>query len=81
MMATVLIFAFAAATVGGLDSLIGAVVGGVAIGLIQSLLVGYLGDYDSAFIILSLAVAFLVILFVLWFKPSGLFGTSRVERV
>jgi branched-chain amino acid transport system permease protein len=81
MMATVLIFAFAAATVGGLDSLIGAVVGGVLIGLIQSLLVGYLGDYDSAFIILSLAVAFLVILFVLWFKPSGLFGTSRVERV
>jgi branched-chain amino acid transport system permease protein len=81
MMATVLIFSFAAATIGGLDSLIGAVVGGVVIGLIQSLLVGYLGDYDPAFIILSLAVAFLVILLVLWFRPSGLFGTSRVERV
>jgi branched-chain amino acid transport system permease protein len=81
MMATLLIFSFAAATIGGLDSLVGAVVGGVAIGLIQSLLVGYLGDYDSAFIILSLAVAFVVILLVLWFKPSGLFGTARVERV
>lgn len=81
MMATLLIFSFAAATIGGLDSLIGAVVGGVAIGLIQSLLVGYLGDYDPAFIILSLAVAFVVILGVLWFKPSGLFGTARVERV
>ena len=81
MMALLLIFSFAAATIGGLDSLIGAVVGGVAIGLIQSLLVGYLGDNDTAFINLSLAVAFVVILLVLWFKPSGLFGTSRVERV
>lgn len=81
MMVTLLIFAFAAATIGGLDSLLGAVVGGVAIGLIQSLLVGYLGDFDPAFIILSLAVAFIVILVVLWFKPSGLFGTARVERV
>lgn len=81
MMATLLIFSFAAATIGGLDSLGGAVVGGIAIGLIQSLLVGYLGDYDSAFIILSLAVAFIVILIVLWFRPSGLFGTARVERV
>lgn len=81
MMAVLLIFSFAAATIGGLDSLIGAVVGGISIGLIQSILVGYLGDYDPAFIILSLAVAFVVILIVLWFKPSGLFGTSRVERV
>ncbi len=81
MMALLLIFSFAAATVGGLDSLPGAVIGGISIGLIQSLLVGYLGDNDSAFIILSLAVAFVVILLVLWFKPSGLFGTERVERV
>lgn len=81
MMALLLIFSFAAATIGGLDSLVGAVIGGVAIGLIQSLLVGYLGDNDTAFINLSLAVAFVVILMVLWFKPAGLFGTSRVERV
>lgn len=81
MMVTLLIFSFAAATVGGLDSLLGAVVGGVIIGLIQSLLVGYLGDFDPAFIILGLAVAFFCILVVLWFKPSGLFGTARVERV
>jgi len=81
MMALLLIFSFAAATVGGLDSLVGAIVGGLAIGLVQSLLVGYLGDRDTAFIILSLAVAFVVILGVLWTKPSGLFGTSSVERV
>ncbi len=81
MMALLLIFSFAAATVGGLDSLPGAVIGGIIIGLIQSILVGYLGDNDTAFINLSLAVAFIVILAVLWFKPSGLFGTERVERV
>jgi branched-chain amino acid transport system permease protein len=81
MMAALLIFSFAAATIGGLDSLMGAVIGGIAMGLIQSLLVGYLGDYDPAFIILSLFVAFVVILIVLWFRPAGLFGTARVERV
>ncbi|MEL7155275.1 MAG: branched-chain amino acid ABC transporter permease [Actinomycetota bacterium] len=81
MMATLLIFSLAAATIGGLDSLVGAVVGGVAIGLIQSVLVGYLGDIDAAFTILSLGVAFVVILAVLWFRPAGLFGTRTVERV
>ncbi|MEM7338262.1 MAG: branched-chain amino acid ABC transporter permease [Actinomycetota bacterium] len=81
MMVTLLIFALAAATVGGLDSLTGAVVGGVVIGLIQSLLVGYLGDIDTAFTVLSLGVAFVVIVIVLWFRPAGLLGTSSVERV
>jgi branched-chain amino acid transport system permease protein len=83
MMSTLLIFSFAAAALGGLDSLPGAALGGVIIGLIQSLLVGYLGDWEPLDFLrnLSLAVAFVVILIVLTFKPSGLFGTSRVERV
>ena len=83
MMVTLLIFSFAAAALGGLDSLPGAVLGGIAVGMIQSLLVGYLGDWDPLEFLrgLSLAVAFVVILIVLSFKPSGLFGTSRVERV
>ncbi|MFT7601568.1 MAG: branched-chain amino acid transport system permease protein [Acidimicrobiales bacterium] len=83
MMATLLIYAFAAAALGGLDSLPGAVMGGIIVGMIQSLLVGYLGDWDPLEWLrnLSLAVAFVVILIVLSFKPSGLFGTSRVERV
>ncbi|MFV0524726.1 MAG: branched-chain amino acid ABC transporter permease [Acidimicrobiales bacterium] len=81
MMATLLIFSFAAATIGGLDSLVGAVIGGISIGLIESIVVGYLSDIDPAYNNLKLAVAFVVILVVLWFKPSGLFGTSRVERV
>jgi branched-chain amino acid transport system permease protein len=83
MMATLLIFSFASAALGGLDSLPGAVIGGISIGLIQSLLVGYLGDWGPLEFLrnLSLAVAFVVILIVLSFRPSGLFGTSRVERV
>ncbi len=83
MMASLLIFSFAAAALGGLDSLPGAAVGGIVIGLIQSLLVGYLGDWEPLAFLrnLSLAVAFVVILVVLSFKPSGMFGTTRVERV
>lgn len=83
MMAALLIFSFASAALGGLDSLPGAVLGGIIIGLVQSLLVGYLADWDPLSFLrnLGLAVAFIVILIVLSFKPSGMFGTSRVERV
>lgn len=83
MMATLLIYSFAAAALGGLDSLPGAAIGGVVIGLIQSLLVGYLGDYEPLAFLrnLSLAVAFVVILVILTLRPAGLFGTTRVERV
>ena len=83
MMSSLLIFSFAAAALGGLDSLAGAATGGVIVGLIQSLLVGYLGDWEPLSFLrnLSLAVAFVVILVVLSFKPSGLFSTTTVERV
>ena len=83
MMASLLIFSFASAALGGPDSLPGAAAGGIFIGLIQSLLVGYLGDYEPLAFLrnLSLGVAFVVILGILSFKPAGLFGTSRVERV
>lgn len=83
MMAALLIFSFAAAALGGLDSLGGAVIGGLGVGLIGSLVVGYLGDIEALEWIrnLQLPVAFVVILAVLWLKPSGLWGTARVERV
>ncbi|MEM9564933.1 MAG: branched-chain amino acid ABC transporter permease [Actinomycetota bacterium] len=80
MMATLLVFAFAAATIGGLDSLVGAVLGGIAMGMIQSVLVGYLGDLNPSLNILNLVIAFAVILVVLWFRPTGLFGTTAVTR-
>ncbi len=77
-MIRVLIFAVAAAALGGLDSLRGAVVGGLIVGLIQSLVVGYVDFIPNE---LSLSIALLVILAVLLIRPAGLFGTPRVERV
>ena len=83
MMAPVLIYAFAAAAIGGLDSLGGAAVGGLLVGLIGSVLNGYISDIDAFefFRSVPLLIPLLSLLFVLWFKPSGLFGTARVERV
>ena len=84
LMATVLIYALAAAALGGLDSLGGAIIGGLVVGLIKSLLVTWFGVIvlgQNYFSILELAMAFLVILFVLLFRPTGLFGTRRIERV
>jgi len=66
---------FAAAILGGLGSGLGAIVGGLLLGLIESLGAGYLSsDYKDA-------MAFLVILTVLVFMPSGLFGKRGTERV
>ena len=76
-MVRVLIFAASAAALGGLDSLWGAIVGGICIGLVQSIIVPYTPIPNE----LSLAAAVVVLLLVLLFKPSGLFGTPQVERV
>jgi branched-chain amino acid transport system permease protein len=81
----ILIFSFAAATLGGLDSINGAVIGGLIIGLVESPVQPMIRDYVPGFQFLTsdlaLVVAFLLILAVLLVKPSGLFGTTRVERV
>lgn len=77
LMIRVLIYAFAAATIGGLDSPLGAVVGGVIVGLTQSLVPGYLGVPTE----LSLVPPLVAMFAVLTVKPTGLFGTARVERV
>ena len=84
LMVPVLIYALAGAALGGLDSLGGAIVGGLAVGLIKSVLVSWFGVNvlgQNYFSILELAMAFLVILVVLLFRPAGLFGTRRIERV
>jgi branched-chain amino acid transport system permease protein len=66
---------FAAAILGGLGSGVGAIVGGLLLGLIESLGAGYISsDYKDA-------MAFLVILGVLFFMPNGLFGKRGTERV
>ena len=66
---------FAAAALGGLGSGPGAIVGGLALGVIEALSAGYLSAaYKDA-------VAFVLILLVLMFMPRGLFGAKVTERV
>ena len=78
MMIRLLIFSFAAATIGGLDSPLGALVGGVIVALTQTLVPGYLPFVPSE---LSLLPPLVVMAGVLLVRPTGLFGTRRVERV
>ena len=76
MMGGILLYAFAAALVGGIDNPGGAVVGGFIVGVLENVL--------GAFVIgneLKLAVALALIIGVLLVKPSGLFGKVFVTRV
>jgi branched-chain amino acid transport system permease protein len=78
MMQATLIYAFAAAVLGGIDSPIGAVVGGVLLGVGLNLISAYV-DFVGAD--LRLPLALLIILIVLLVKPSGLFGKTVTRRV
>jgi branched-chain amino acid transport system permease protein len=83
MMQAVLIYAFAAAVLGGIDSPIGAVVGGLLLGVLLNML-SYLSQYaafDWFTEELRLPAALLIILVVLLVKPTGLFGRPEVKRV
>jgi len=76
MMGGILLYAFAAALVGGIDNPAGAVFGGFLVGVLENVL--------GAFVIgneLKLAVALVLIIGVLVVKPSGLFGKIHVSRV
>jgi branched-chain amino acid transport system permease protein len=74
-MDSVVIFGFVAAVLGGLDSPIGAVVGGLALGLMLSLVSGYVGSE-----IVPLA-ALAVLTLVLTLRPGGLFSQASARRV
>lgn len=78
MMQTVLVYAFASAVLGGLESPIGAVVGGLLLGVIINLLGTYVAAIGNE---LRLATALGVIVVVLIFRPNGLFGRVAVQRV
>lgn len=78
MMQAVLLYAFAAAVLGGLESPVGAVIGGLALGVFLNLIGQYVGFATSE---LRLPIAFAVLLGVLLLKPTGLFGHRRVRRV
>jgi branched-chain amino acid transport system permease protein len=79
MMFSIFFAAVAAATLGGFDSLLGAVVGGLFLGVFENMVAGYLPDVVGQE--LKATVSLLVILVVLLVRPSGLFGSQRVERV
>jgi branched-chain amino acid transport system permease protein len=65
---------FAAATLGGLGNPLGAVVGGFALGIVEALAVGVLpAGYKDA-------IAFVVLLLVLFLRPAGLMGAKVVTR-
>ena len=78
MMDGILIYAFAAAVVGGLESPAGAVIGALAIGVLLNLLGSYVSWVTPQ---LLLPAAFVLMLAVLLVKPSGLFGRTRTRRV
>jgi branched-chain amino acid transport system permease protein len=83
MMAPILIYAFAAAVLGGIDSPLGAVVGGLALGVLLNM-VSYLSRYDALDWFteeLRLPLALAIILVVLLVRPVGVFGRTQVTRV
>jgi branched-chain amino acid transport system permease protein len=74
--------AFTAAVLGGIGNLGGAMVGGILLGLIEALGAGYIGDlthgvfgsnYQDVF-------AFIVLIVVLVFRPSGIMGQRTADR-
>ena len=76
-MFTIFLSASAAALLGGLDSLIGAVIAGLVIGVLEAGIIGYApgGDHLSETAVLT------IIVLVLLVRPHGLLGTKKLERV
>jgi branched-chain amino acid transport system permease protein len=75
MMGGILLYAFAGALLGGIDSPAGAVLGGFLVGVLENVVGLYLGSE------VKLTVALVIIVGVLVVKPSGLFGKVHVARV
>lgn len=67
--------AFPAAILGGLDSVLGAAIGGIVVGVLENFAATYLGRGMKD------VVGFILIVVVLMVRPYGLFGTRRIERV
>jgi len=67
------------AILGGLDSIPGAIIGGILIGIIESLTGGYLDPLVGGG--LKEVIPFIILVLILMFKPYGLFGKKEIERV
>jgi branched-chain amino acid transport system permease protein len=74
-MGLVLVKAFVASIIGGFTSLIGAVVGGILVGLIETFSGAYISSTFKEF------VAFILLIILLMFRPYGLFGSKQARRV
>jgi len=75
MMGGILLYAFAGALLGGIDSPGGAVLGGFVVGVLENIVGAYIGTE------LKLTVALVIIVGVLVVRPSGMFGQVHVVRV
>jgi branched-chain amino acid transport system permease protein len=80
--------AFPVIILGGLDSITGAVIGGLIIGLLENYAVGYLDPWikENVTVIVAAAstkevISYLVLIVILMFRPYGLFGKEVIERV
>lgn len=69
------ILAIPAAFIGGLESPVGAILGGLLIGLIESIVSGYLG------MAAGVPATYIILIVVMLFRPYGFFGLERIERV
>jgi branched-chain amino acid transport system permease protein len=76
MMSGVLLYAFAAALLGGVNNPWGAVLGGFIVGVLENLAGAYVVGTE-----IKLTVALVIIVGVLLVRPSGLFGRALVTRV
>lgn len=74
--------AFSAAVLGGIGNIYGAMLGGILLGLIESLGAGYIGDLTGGFLGSSYQdiFAFIVLIIVLTLRPSGLMGERVADR-
>jgi len=67
--------AFVAAVLGGIGSVPGAMVGGLLLGVVETLVSGYLSStYRDA-------IAFVILIAILLYRPTGLFGSAQAEKV
>lgn len=73
--------AFAVVLLGGIDSIGGAIIAGIMLGILENVAAGYLDPLLPSGGGLANVFPFIVIIIVLTFKPHGLFGLARIERI
>lgn len=70
---------FPVVILGGLDSIVGAILGGIIIGILETFSSVYLGDYFSGNV--GEVASFIALIVILMIKPFGLFGTEEIEKL